>query len=448
MDYADKLDGIYLAFRPDPLKIEDLQKFYVDGNKARGNQRFRKKIRRHLSLYPDAYNHILFIGYKGCGKSTELNFLQKELEEDNYLVINFSVRDELNPLDFSYIEFVISAMEQLFEKARDHNLSINQAYFDKINHWLADKEIVEVFEKYNISAGLDVGADANMGIPYFANLFAKFKMAAKSSKSLKETLKRTIEPKLADLIDNCNDLIREIDLSLRSKKKKGLILIVEDMDKIPRNVSSSLFFDYGATLRQLKANFIFTFPISLYHDGRFQTVDANFDSHNILPMIKVKNKDGTRYNTGIDILTEIVSKRMDLSIFANQMLLDRLILLSGGVLRDLFRLIREAAEFALNAERTIIHLDDIEDSINQLKGDYKNNIADNPENELTVEDYYEALINLANSPTKDPDNTIAALDLRQNLSILAYNGEGWYDLHPIIRIILEERGKIDKQDES
>ncbi|NTW53781.1 MAG: hypothetical protein HGB15_03230, partial [Chlorobaculum sp.] len=56
--------------------------------------------------------------------------------------------------------------------------------------------------------------------------------------------------------------------------------------------------------------------------------------------------------------------------------------------------------------------------------------------------YYETLKSIALSETKKVDNTEAALDLRQNLCILSYNDEGWSDVHPIVRSILEERKMI------
>ncbi len=442
MKKATKISDIYRVFKPEPLPISDLANFYIDCYDVRGNEKFRAKMLRRLTDSGE-FRHILFVGYKGCGKSTELNYLQKDLEERNFLVINFSVRTELNPLDFSYIEFIIATMGQLFEHAQKNSIRINKTFFKNIETWLRDKEVSEVFEKYNISGELNGGAEAKVNLPFLAKIFAKFKIVAKSSKSLKETLTQTIEPKLADLIEYCNDLITEINLSLQRDNKTSLVFIIEDMDKIPRKVSGALFFDYGATLRQLKANFIFTFPIALYHDARFQTIDANFDDHSILPMIKVKNKDGSIYQQGVKAITKIVEKRMDLSLFKDSTQLPELISLSGGVLRDLFRLIGEAAEFALDANNNQISEQNITDSINKLKADYKNNIADNPENHLTVNDYYDALIQLATNPNKDVDNTQAVLDLRQNLSILAYNGEGWYDLHPLIRIILKERGRIE-----
>jgi len=65
-------------------------------------------------------------------------------------------------------------------------------------------------------------------------------------------------------------------------------------------------------------------------------------------------------------------------------------------------------------------------------------------NELvtSVGEYYETLRAVAVSETKKVDNTGAVLDLRHNLCILGYNDEGWCDVHPVVRTILQERKLI------
>jgi uncharacterized protein with NRDE domain len=118
---------------------------------------------------------------------------------------------------------------------------------------------------------------------------------------------------------------------------------------------------------------------------------------------------------------------------------------SGGVIRDLFLLINEAADSAMDHDRTSMNMDDCENGFNRLRKDYDNNIADKRVGDkvlITADQYYATLAALMQSKEKKVDNTEAALDLRQNLSILGYNGKGWCDVHPIVKEILRERGKL------
>ena len=118
---------------------------------------------------------------------------------------------------------------------------------------------------------------------------------------------------------------------------------------------------------------------------------------------------------------------------------------SGGCLRDLFRMIRDAADNVLNHEKTKITEVDYKKSFFRLRRDYENTIAEkrlNNEIIISVDEYYNTLKAVALSETKKIDNTGATLDLRQSLCILGYNDEGWCDVHPVVRSILIERELI------
>ncbi|MEI6757420.1 MAG: hypothetical protein WCK85_06160 [Chlorobium sp.] len=216
---------------------------------------------------------------------------------------------------------------------------------------------IEKIRELTGEASLEAGLEAKVSVPLFARFFAKMRAAANASYSTKKTIIESIEPRLSDLIGHCNDLIREVKSRLQESGKKGLIIIIEDLD---------------------------------------------------------------------DLVLQFID-------------------ISGGCLRDLFRMIRDAADNAMNHGQTRITHSDYKKSFFRLRRDYENTIAEkwlNNEVIITVEEYYDTLTSLALSETKKVDNTGAALDLRQNLCILGYNDEGWCDLHPVVRSILQERTLI------
>jgi hypothetical protein len=96
---ALKPADVYDCFDSTPLRIEDLEKYYVDVDKGRGLTPM-KKMKRLFEKNPGGNYKFLFAGYKGCGKSTELNRVQKQLQED-FIILNFSVREELDILNIS-----------------------------------------------------------------------------------------------------------------------------------------------------------------------------------------------------------------------------------------------------------------------------------------------------------------------------------------------------------
>jgi len=443
MQKAERLEEVYQVFKATPLEIDDLD-FYVSVTEARGNLEPRHRIARLLQS--DKSNqgnqHILFVGYKGCGKSTELNHLQKDIEKD-YLSLSFSVFSELDPMHLNYIELYIITMELLFKTAFDNRLEIRPEYIETITHWLQTKEIEEIREKY-IGAEGEMSATVNIDIGWLAKFFAKFKMSSKTSNSLKEILKKNIEPKLSELIFHCNTLITEIRNQLDKLGKRDLLLIIEDLDKIPLDRASVLFFTHVNQLVLLKANIIFTFPIALYYHIKFRSIRSYFNEIFELPMVKVREKNQDYSEAGISGMTRIIEKRMNLGLFENKALLRQLILDSGGCFRDLFLMIQEASQIALDGSRNTMSESDCRAAFTKLKREYDASIANSTIDgvKYTAAQYYATLVALAKNETKKPENTNEVLHLRQNLCILGYNGEGWCDVHPIVLAILKERNKL------
>ncbi|MCU0432930.1 MAG: ATP-binding protein [Bacteroidia bacterium] len=442
MKKAEKLLDINKSFKADPLAPEDIPVFYCETHSVRGGSK-RQRIIDTLLQAEDDNQHILFVGHKGCGKSTELNHLQKDLQQ-HFLVTNYSVQTELDSIHLSYIELFIVTMEKLFEAADERSIDVNAEFLKRVKDWTQTTEIQQIKERY---FGLDtqVGAEAKFGIPYFKNFFAQFKTSARVSRSLKEILKQDVEPRLSQLINLCNELITEISIGISKNGQKGIVIIIEDLDKIPLERARTLFCNYSRQLTSVKTNIIYSFPISLYNSIHYNTIRQYYTMVYELPMIKINNRDGSAFPEGKTKLTEVVSRRMNLSLFENIEDLSKLIGYSGGCIRDLFLMIREAAASALDYEREQITSDDCRSAILLLKRDYSNSIADNVDDGINypVEKYFNILVELASSTTKKVDNTTELMHLKDNLCVLSYNGEGWLDVHPIVKEILIERRKWD-----
>jgi hypothetical protein len=437
---ALKMVDVGNCFDNNPIKLEDLDKYYVNADAGRGLTPM-KKMKRTLEQNPNGNYKFLLAGYKGCGKSTELVRMQRDLLGD-FVILNLSVRHELDINNINYIELFIVIMKRLFQFVNEEKrIKIAKEYLDNITHWLKSEEIVEINDKY-MGMGIEAGMEAKGGIPFLANFFAKFTASAKTSSSLKGVLKRTIEPKLSELIFHCNALIQEVGSKLNDIGKKGLLIIVEDMDKVDLSLGENIFYAHSSQLIQLNANIVFTFPIALKYYHRFTTIKKIYSGSFDLPMIRVKNPDGTKFEAGYQLMREIIRHRMELDLFENPGILDNIIMYSGGCLFDMFQMIKDAADNALDFEREKITDTDYKVAYLFLKSGYENTISDNREGGISVDDYYRVLVQCATDKNKKPKQTRELLDLRNNLTVLGYNGENWSDVHPVVRDILIERGKI------
>jgi len=425
------------AFKLEPIRIEEMEAYYVENYAVRSSFNVREEIEEILKYSQSQKEHILFTGYKGCGKSTELNHLQKDIE-DNFLVINFSIEQELNALQLNYIEIFIVIMEQLFKKATDEDLLISKDYLESVQNWLALIKIEELNQSQS-SDEVEAGGGIELSVPTVLSFFSKLRFSSKNSNAIKKSITKNIEPRLSELVKLCNDLINEVKLSLseKEKSKKDLLIIVEDLDKLPPEHAEKIFLNYIAIFTLLETNIIYTFPFALYRNPKFNTISNYFHHILELPMIKVFNKEGAEYEPGIKIMQEMVEQRMVLSLFEHENDLKKIILKSGGVIRDLFRMIKNLPRTAKNKSQ--IEAKDVDFSINNLKNTYSNNIGDIKigETQIAAEDLLKTLEKV--EQTKIIENTDEQLLLLQNLSILGYNGENWYDVHPLLKEVLKER---------
>lgn len=431
---ATNLDQVYRALRIAPIPQEKITEQYVDLASVRGENPVWK-VKRRLNEEPKGRQQMIFVGYRGCGKSTELNKLSKEIEDD-FLILKFSVVEESDLFSLNFVKLFIFTMQRLFDLVEKNNLNISQAYMDNIRDFLQEESIERVRDAY-MGTEFKTGVETTIGIPYLHNFFAKLMANAKASSSIKQKILENIQPSISELLFNCNALIEEIKIShLRTLGKEGMLIIIEDLDKLPLDQAKKLFFDNGLILTKLNVNVIFTFPISLLYNNQFNIIKNNFHEDFCLPMVKVRTKSNEVYEKGIECLKNVIKKRISIHLFEEERYLNELIDYSGGCLRDLFRMTIDAADRTLEFGKEKIGATEVRYGKLKLKQDYENSIADKMEGNqvlVSVDDYFDTLIELYNNPQKNVKNSNIVFDLRQNLCILEYNTEGWCDLHPAVK---------------
>ncbi len=244
-----------------------------------------------------------------------------------------------------------------------------------IREWSYSTEIKEISKRTG-EALLETGGEAGVGIRSFARFFGKMRLAGKASSSTRQTIITNIEPLVSDFISHCNDLIREIRQNLEQCGKKGLLIIMEDLDNLSVEKAEELFINHSHILNSLQTNVIFTIPISLSYHPDAGNIKANFSENFELPMVKVHDKEGSLYPDGRDTLYRLITRRIPAECFDPPDLVYRFIDISGGCLRDLFSMIRDAVMSAVDNERTMVTETDYRASISKIRRDYENTIAE------------------------------------------------------------------------
>jgi len=415
---AGDIREIYHLFNPDKaLSNEELISYYVEVDKNEENIA-ELKVRLELGLETREPIKLLFTGHRGSGKTTALNMLVTKLN-DRFFIVNYSVFDMLDYNDITYTDVLFSILTKMLEKAQNENIDLGESLGKRAENWsssITKTTSSEKVKERRIGLNLPLKLIEIMG-------------RMKSETTTRHEVREKIEPRVSELISIINDTISEIE-----RTDQQVLIIIDNLEKIDYNKALTLFYEHGAQLTQPLCKIIYTFPISLKSSEKFMQIKINFSEVIIHPNIKINEKDGRPYTKGRGFMKEIVSKKVSAELFEPDAL-DYIIDMSGGVVREFVRIIRDCAVRAIAKGKKSISKDIAVDVVNGLKNLYQAQLSQSD---------YEVLANVCCN--KDIKRDEQLVGLLHNLSVLEYkNAESWCDINPIVRSIMEERKLLPKQ---
>ena len=420
MKYAQDLSGIAQAFESEPLRGKDLEVFYIDDTMP------IRMGENHVSPMQDIFEsckqtkhqnvHIL-LGHHGCGKSTELNILKQQLENSGHKVSVVECKIETDILGITYWDLLILLGKHLCAIAEDTQCPLPELLLKKIDEFWNEIEVVQT-----------VHFDRNLGIKgKLSALFLGLSSELKWGYDKRTTIRERVRKSAALWIGYMNEVSDHLTRHLYGKQP---IVIFEDLDKLSADKAWEVF---DNPLSQMSFPIIYTLHICLSYAPKFRRVEDSFNTH-ILPMIKIRDLNGNPFDSGMNTIKSIIKKRADLSLFDEEAL-EFLIEKTGGVLRDLFRCILQAAARTVTRKAERIELEDAQSATNRLSSSLSRRIETKN---------YPLLINIYNGAKykEQIDDKEMLLDMMQGLIVLEYNGQRWHDLHPLIEDFLKKHGDV------
>ena len=420
MNPAVDLEETVINFDPaHPLTTEEeLESFYVDrGSLARGEMKTQFLInKKHGKAIK-----FLFTGHKGSGKSTEVNKLCFELDNQFFIVrVNFRKRP-----DVTYVDILVKAAMSLFHEASTRG-ALDDAPADRARDiWEDLTGFVErrIFGDVPIREGLlkDKNFKAKLSI-----LGVEFEGKFENEAGTRDQIRKINESRLSEVIEKINTLAIAILLYF----KKPVLFVFEDTDKIDLAVAKEIFHDRGTTLTEFNVAAIYLVPIGLRYWPQFSTVKQYFNDNFVwLPNINLVSREGVPNEEGEKTLRQIIDRRMQ-SHLMDEDARQAVIKASGGLIRSAISLIRAAAVIALGRNAAKIELSDVERAINRLRGDFT---------AMLEQKHYAILKARHDDKLLSSDQDIQ--DLLESLALLEYaNGKYWCDVHPLVLQEMNERG--------
>ncbi|HEX5337585.1 MAG TPA: hypothetical protein VFW53_04040 [Gallionella sp.] len=415
MNLATNLDEVYRACDPDkPLAATDSR--YVDLSEVRGTKVIAKTIARSISRCDTTQFHQqLLTGHRGSGKSTELLRLKAELERQNFFVVYIDVEELLDLVDLDYLDVLLSIAKETENVLRGSGIMLNNALLEDLSAWFSDR-VVEDSKTHELAGAVKTQAEAGTTIPFFAKLMASLTAEIKTASSRRTTTRQNLERELAVFIEKLNILIDNARNLVQQRGHKDLVLIVDGLEKMhyrllddKKSTHEHLFVLHAEQLKSPRCHIVYTMPISLVYNAN---LGNDFDSILVIQMVKTTAD-------GMTCLRQVIANRVDIAtVFEQAELVDRLTQLSGGVMRDLMRLVRLAT-------------DTDEDKISSNEIDYA---------ETTLIREYDRLLREQEFPQvkwvkenrRVAGEEVYARMLNLRLILEYQNGERWADLHPAV----------------
>jgi hypothetical protein len=357
---------------------------------------------------------FFFSGHRGCGKSTELlHLMANPAIQKKYWPINFSIREEADIIDLDFRDILLAIGSRMFRDYRKAGGRLPEQLLKELNGWRGKvEEEVKTIHTGRTAFEIGAGIDA-----FFSNTGIKMRLEPVTRAEIRQVFEKDISGLIA--------VINNIATAIYSKEHRIPLILIDDLDKPGLDEARAIFHDRREIMMQPNCAIIYTVSSALFYSKEFDSIR---DQAVFLPNIKlhphvepeVKDKEG--YQT----LRRFVHVRIDTNL-VDSLALEDAITYSGGVFREMARIMRTAIGRARRRKAGKVDIADIEWATTEIRNEYRR-ILDKEDIEI--------LKKVHNQNRLEYDGRLRPL--LQLLAVLEYrNGENWCDVHPVLRRLLE-----------
>ncbi len=393
--------------------------WYVDLATARGDQG-RSLLKKEFEAKGDEFLFAIFASHRGVGKSTELLRLEHELKS-RYESIHLLANTEFDSDGFDVEDFLLILCRAVEQHMREVvKKPISPAVLIPVEDWFSEATKSSSLGTDYVTT-VKAGIEAKFEIPFYAKLFASFSSLVKSKSEHKTSFKSVVRKFPGALLSAVNSLLDAAAGILKTEARQ-LLIVVDNMDRYKPVPMDQFLAGEPDILKSLRANFLVTPPVSLIYRPISERLSGLYRTF-ILPSPKLRNRRDPYQIVGppgYEPLLNVLRKRMDLDrLIPDPAAIERLVLASGGSVRELIDFTRQAT---LVANGKTITIEDVEYVVVKERSSLRD--------QINISGYWSALAKLA--ATKDLTEDPKCLDLLYYRLAFQFNGENWYDVHPLI----------------
>jgi energy-coupling factor transporter ATP-binding protein EcfA2 len=368
---------------------------------------------------------LVFAGHRGCGKSTLLKRFAVDMQNEHFVVF-FSIADQMESAAVSHINILYLIGLQLLSQATKAHLTVPDEIKEALLGWTNTKRKETSEQKLKSEVGVNL-----------EKVLQVVNLKLQQEQTFREELEKTYEKRISELVSNLDRLAATI----QAQAKKPVLVVIDDLDKLDLTVVVPIYRDNVKALFSPNFRIVFTIPVSATQDPQ---IIGSLNSEGVVrPQLFSVAKFFTRetchdpasppIEAPVDLFQNMIEKRFPAHVLSAEMA-RKMVLLSGGVMRELVRLGRECCtecmvQLEINPGATV-QIDDaiLMTAVKNLRNDFARQIGAN----------YDVLVRVYES--LDVVEGEAFVKMLHGLIVLEYeNGDLWFDVHPIVVDLLKRR---------
>jgi hypothetical protein len=414
----DALDPFALVRPSDPFfaDFEPLLPLEHYGVSAKLERHFRFTHARRR------WQHIGVVGHKGTGKTTLVGKAMTELRTRGLMPVSINAQLAVDQGGFTFADTMLILARAVIECLAQQNVELDAALIEQVRRWFAD-ELLEESHRKQISGAIESSIGGENKLALLAAFSAKVTAALKTDNDYRRVIRSRAERDPRDLVRRVNLLLDGAHEALAARQQQ-LCVIFDNLEKIPdRKLIDEAVLRRADEFRSLRCHLILFFspadhysPITVQAGQAFSLVTV--------PALPVRFRGDAP-----EFVRPQAKRAVEMLLDARMMLgnvledvdtcVESLARLSGGHVRDLLTLARWAGELA---EPNKISVAQIEAAGRRLASERA--VLMHPEDWPRAAQI---------SQTNLVENRDEDSHLILHSCVLNYDGEPWWDIHPLLR---------------
>ncbi len=420
----------YWAFDPFAL-VKPGEPWFEDLSASLADHRYGlgARLSKHLQPAPNApdFVQVAILGQSGVGKTTQVHGAIGKMPKEEIFPVVIDALTELDPADLDFADILFTLARSVLVELQEHEIDVPSDAAELLETYFADETYVKT-TGHSKSAGLEIAAEASGGVLFIGRLLGRFQASMKAESDYRREIRRVVQRDPKELIRRVNFLLDEATKAVRKRlgKQCRLLVVIDNLEKFEqREIVERAVISRASELRDLRCHLVaFLHPADLYAP-RTISASAAFQKVICVPALPVRERadaPDTIDPACIKAVRALLERRVEVdAIFEDgEAAVTALLQHSGGHLRDLLAIAREACELFTGSKVGLAEIDAAARSLSRI-----HNAKIRPGDWQRLH---------AIAETKDIVNDQVDAYLLLHLLVLEYNGETWWDVHPFVRL--------------